>query len=260
MSSLLFLGTAGGRVLVFRQLRASGGLWFEANGTNILIDPGPGSLIRCLQHNLNPQELDAIILTHKHLDHSADANVIIEAVSEGGLKPKGILLAPGDCYDIDPVVLEYNRNYLDKFLRITEGFKFELNGICIEFPVRHEHGVETYGLRITTDKVKFSHIVDTKYFDGLITSYNDCDILMMNMVFSEPRPFPHLSYDDVLKLVDGIKPKLAIITHFGYNLWKLDVDVYAKKIEETTGVETVAAKDGMKLNLEEQTITNQNSG
>ena len=82
MSSLLFLGTAGGRVLVFRQLRASGGLWLESNGTNILIDPGPGSLIRCLEQNLNPQTLDAIILTHKHLDHTADINVIIEACIE----------------------------------------------------------------------------------------------------------------------------------------------------------------------------------
>ena len=40
MSSLLFLGTAGGRVLVFRQLRASGGLWLESNGTNVLIRGG----------------------------------------------------------------------------------------------------------------------------------------------------------------------------------------------------------------------------
>ncbi len=258
MSSLIFLGTAGGRVLVFRQLRASGGLWLEANGTNILVDPGPGSLLRCLQYGLTPQELDAIILTHKHLDHSADVNVMIEAVSEGGLKPRGKLLAPGDCYDVDPVILKYNREYLKEFIRVFEGYSFEINDLKIEFPIAHDHGVETYGLKISTDKFKLSHIVDTKYFDALIESYKDCDILLMNMVFSEPKPFLHLAYEDVVKLINGIQPELAIVTHFGYRLWQENIDSYVQKIIEQTGVETVAAVDGMKLDLEKRKIvTNQ---
>ncbi len=253
-STLQFLGTAGGRVLVFSQLRASGGLWLESNGTNVLIDPGPGSLIRCLENKLEPKDLDAIILTHKHLDHSADVNVVIEAVSEGGLKPKGILLAPSDCYDNDPVILQYNREYLDEFIRITKDYKFVLNGITFEFPLKHKHGVETYGLKISTEKFKLSHIVDTEYFKDLVTSYGGCDILIMNMVFSEPRPYPHLSYNDVIKLVTEITPDLAIITHFGYNLWKLDVEKYSKKIQDLTGVKTIAAWDGMKLDLEQRKV------
>ena len=241
-------------MLVFRQLRASGGLWLESDGTNILIDPGPGALIRCLQAGLEPKTLDAIILTHKHLDHSADVNVMIEAISEGGLKPKGILLAPGECYDDDPVVLKYNRNYLEKSVRVHEGFKFELDNISIEFPVKHIHGAETYGLKIASDRFKLSHIIDTEYFDGLIPSYAGCEILIMNMVFSEPRPFPHLSYDDVVKLVTGIRPNLAVITHFGYNLWNQDVEVYAEKVRDATGVDTIAAEDGLKLDLEKRIV------
>jgi ribonuclease BN (tRNA processing enzyme) len=181
-------------------------------------------------------------------------NVIIEAVSEGGLKPKGILLAPADCYDNDPVILKYNRDYLEKFIRINEGYKFELNGINIEFPLKHKHGVETYGLKITTDKFKLSHIVDTEYFDDLVTVYGGCDILIMNMVFSEPRPYPHLSYDDVIKLVNEIQPELAVVTHFGYNLWKLDVEKYSRKIQDVTKIKTIAAVDGMTLDLERKRV------
>jgi len=254
MSSLCFLGTAGGRVLVFRQLRASGGLWLESNGTNILIDPGPGSLIKCLENKLDPQKLDAIILTHKHLDHSADVNVIIEAISEGGLKPKGILLAPADCYDNDPVVLKYNRAYLEKFIRIDQGFKYQINDINIEFPLRHEHGVETYGIKISTDQFKLSHIVDTKYFNELIPAYNDCDILIINMVFSEPRPFPHLCVDDAIKLINGIQPALAVVTHFGYRLWEKGIEAYIDNIQKQTGVKTIAATDGLKLDLENKIV------
>lgn len=254
MSTLQFLGTAGGRVLVFRQLRHSGGLWLESNGTNILMDPGPGSLIRCLEQQLDPKNLDAVILTHKHLDHTNDVNAIIEAISDGGLNPKGMLLAPGDCYDDDPVILKYNRNYLDKFIRITEGSEFQINDIKIEFPIAHDHGVETYGLKISTDKFTLSHIVDTKYFDALIPSYKECDILMLNMVFGEPRPFLHLAYPDIIKLITNIQPELAIITHFGHRLWEDNPKKYVEKIIEETGITTIAATDGMKLDLENRKI------
>jgi len=45
MKTLKFLGTAGARFAMLRQLRASGGLWLRWEDTNLLIDPGPGSLV-----------------------------------------------------------------------------------------------------------------------------------------------------------------------------------------------------------------------
>ena len=195
-----------------------------------------------------------MILTHKHLDHSADVNVMIEAISEGGYKPRGVLLAPTDCFNDDPVVLKYNRKYLKEFIQVSENFEFEINGINIKFPVKHNHGVETYGLRIKTDDFKLSHIADTKYFDRLIPAYKDCDILIMNMVFGKPKPFLHLSYEDVIKLINGIQPTLAVITHFGYNLWQEKPESYEKKIKKETGVNTLAATDGLILDLEEKKV------
>ncbi|MDD5771107.1 MAG: hypothetical protein PHO81_02585, partial [Candidatus Omnitrophica bacterium] len=42
-----FLGTAGARFVMIKQLRASGGLWVSSGQANVLIDPGPGSIVRC---------------------------------------------------------------------------------------------------------------------------------------------------------------------------------------------------------------------
>ena len=56
MNKIKFLGTAGARFVVIKQLRKSGGIWLTLDNTNVLIDPGPGSLIRCLSSKpkLNP--------------------------------------------------------------------------------------------------------------------------------------------------------------------------------------------------------------
>ena len=62
--------------------------------TQIHVDPGPGALVRALSHvpPCNPRELDAIVLSHKHLDHSGDVNVVIEAMTSGGFRRRGAVL------------------------------------------------------------------------------------------------------------------------------------------------------------------------
>ncbi len=252
ISTLTFLGTAGGRIVVFKQFLASGGIWLESEGTNILIDPGPGSLLKCLAKKLDPMNLDAILLTHRHTDHSADINVIIEAMSEGGLKPRGTIYAPPDCYDDDPVILKYNDTYVENKIVINEGDRYELGKTVMEFPVKHNHTVDTFGVKFSTDKYKLSYIVDTNYFDGLIEAYSGCDILMMNLVFNEHRgpKFKHLCFEDAVKLLDGIQPETAIITHFGVTVWKAQPWTLAEKLEHQTGIKTIAAKDGMKFDLD----------
>ena len=91
MDFIKFLGTAGARVVVAKQLRSSAGIWLCLDGTNVYIDPGPGALVKCFSSRpkLDPTTLDAIALSHKHLDHSGDINAMIEAMTIGGLIKKG---------------------------------------------------------------------------------------------------------------------------------------------------------------------------
>jgi len=98
-----FLGTGGARFVVSKQLRASGGIWLSYQGTQVIIDPGPGALVKALSSRpkLDPAKLDGIILTHRHLDHASDVNIMIEAMTKGGFKKKGTLFAPADALDSD---------------------------------------------------------------------------------------------------------------------------------------------------------------
>jgi len=254
MNKIKFLGTAGARFVVMKQLRKSGGVWLSLDGANVLIDPGPGSLIRCLtsKPKLNPINLDGIILTHRHLDHSNDVNIMIEAMTNGGWKKKGIVFAPSDALDNDPVILEYIRKYVDKIEVLKEKGKYKIKNISFSTPIKHvHHGVESYGLNISGKKSSISIIADTNYFKDIEKHYKG-DILIINVVRLEKSPtIEHLCLEDAEKIIKENKPKLAILTHFGMTMIKAKPWELAEKLSKKIGVKVIAASDGMEIDLNE---------
>ena len=251
-----FLGTAGARFVMITQFRSSAGTVLSLKGTNVLIDPGPGTLVRFASSRpkLNPAKLHAIILTHKHLDHSNDVNVMIEAMTEGGFKHRGVLLCPNDAISDggDAVVLNYYKRLLERIEVLTEGGTYSVGNIEINTPIRHVHAVETYGLNISVkgeDKTRVSFIADTLYFEGL-ENYYDGDVLVMNIAMYKKREgVNHLCVEDAKKIIEVRRPKVAILSHFGMTMLRNKPWEIVKQLSRETGVEVIAARDGMKFAL-----------
>jgi ribonuclease BN (tRNA processing enzyme) len=253
MNYIKFLGTSGGRFVLINQLRQAAGIWLNLNDTNLLIDPGPGTLTRChaSRPKLNPQKLDGIILTHKHLDHSNDVNLMIEAMTNGGWNKKGVLFAPSDAIDTDPVILKHFLEKVEKVIRLEENKEYKLGNINFNTPVKHIHGVETYGLNFLSKNHIISIISDTKYFKNLEEFYKG-KILIINLVMHEKKDhILHLDVNDAGKIITANKPKLCVITHFGMTMIKAKPWKIAEKLSEKTGVKVIAASDGMQINLNE---------
>ena len=237
--------------MVIQQLVASGGAWLELEGKKLLLDPGPGSLVRATKKKLDPTGLDAILLSHKHLDHSVDINIMIEAMTQGGFEKKGTVFTPADALDGEAVILPYLRDYPEKIELLSEGKTYHLGDLVFETPVRHRHPVETYGFVFRTQKYTLSWIIDTGYFDGLPESYT-ADILILNVVLMERKPrIEHLSLPDAKLIIEKIKPKIAILTHYGMGMWKARPWEVATRLSDETGVRVIAARDGMKFDVDE---------
>ncbi len=246
-----FLGTGGARFVVSKQIRATGGLWLHYKETNLYIDPGPGALVRmhASKERFDPASLDGIILTHKHIDHANDVNVMIEAMTDGGFKKRGILFCPEDAIGEDPVVLKYVRAYLDRIELLKEKESYTIKDIRFSIPVRHVHPVETYGIIFELNK-KIGLITDTRFFDALPGFY-PVDYLIVNVLRSKPiekdHVIDHLAVNDFVNIVMHIKPELAVMTHFGMQIIKEKPYLLSEKLKEETGIEIIAAHDGMKL-------------
>ena len=247
--TITFLGTGGARIMVATQILASGGMWLNLSGTEILIDPGPGCIVQSTKRKLRAEKLSAIILSHRHLDHAGDLNVMVEAMTLGGFKPRGRLFLPADALGNEPVIFSYLKHYLDDIEILEAGKTYAIGDVTFTTPVRHEHAVETYGLRFKTRQHTFSYIADTRYFAGLAKSY-DGELIIINIVFNEPRPnVAHLSAADAGRLISEIKPKTAILTHFGMSMWRARPWKVAEQLSKETGIRVISARDGMKFDL-----------
>jgi phosphoribosyl 1,2-cyclic phosphodiesterase len=247
--TITFLGTAGARFVVIRQFLASGGAWLNLGNTEILFDPGPGSLVQVAKRKFDATKLDAIILSHKHLDHSGDINIMIEAMTDGGTKKRGTVFAPGDALNQDPVILSYLRSYVQSIQILTEGGSYKINDVSFQTPIRHKHAVETYGFIFQTPRHTFSWITDTRYFEDLARHYEG-DLLIINVLRLKPgAPLDHLSLPEVKTIIEKLRPKTVILTHFGMTMWRAKPWELTKKLTEETGISVIAARDGMRFDL-----------
>jgi len=250
-----FLGTAGARFVVAKQLRSSAGTYIEVEGKKIMLDPGPGTLVRCAKSKpaIDVTKLDAIILTHAHIDHSNDVNILIDAMTDGGLKKRGTLFATEDCLEGEnAVVLRYLKDFPREIVRLETNREYRIGELTFFTSMRHRHSVETYGIIFNLGTCKVSFMVDTRYFPELLKSYEDSRILVMNVVRYTPHKsgnVMHLCFDDVKQIITRIKPQKAIITHFGMTMLNKKPWELAKKLTEESGVEVIAASDGMRLPL-----------
>lgn len=248
MYSITFLGTGGGRFVLLSQRRFSGGIWLDLEST-LLLDPGPGALIRALQFKKNPRKLDAVLVSHRHLDHYNDAELMVEAMTYGMKKDRGNLI-------INRNASEYISDYHKKSVRliIPEAVeKFKVNDLEIQaIPTyKHEQGI---GFKFFSKEGTITFSSDTAYSKELLHFYRNSKILILNTIFPASKEIEiHLNTKTSARIIEMAKPELGVIQHFGMTMLNAGPEREAKWIEKETGIRTIAARDGMTIDLKNLT-------
>ncbi|MDD4159887.1 MAG: MBL fold metallo-hydrolase [Synergistaceae bacterium] len=251
---LRFLGTGGARFTMLKQIRKTGGIWFSYGGLNGVIDPGPGSLYHMCRSvpSLDPHKLRAIILTHRHLDHSTDINVAAEAMTGGGFEKQGTVLLPEDsAAGSGPVLLRYIAQKVGSVAIAKDGQRTDLGmGVSAEPVMLIHHGVDCFGYIFRKDGLRTWGIIsDTKPLESLAERYRECSFVSLNVTFPNKKPrLDHMSAEDAGDLLQKLHPELALMTHLGVVMIEAGPEKYAKMIS-TPQTRVIAGEDGMIIDL-----------
>ena len=161
------------------------GYLIKCDGVKILVDLGSG-VFAALFKVVEPSDLDAVILSHLHGDHSSDLSVFDYYLNGKGKK---ISLF---CPKFESGYLS-TYNFSPEFL--CDGKTINVKGVKIEF-FRTVHPVECYGVIVNYDGKKLVYSADTNVCEALDTALNGSDLAVLDCAFSKEKYLsngPHLS-------------------------------------------------------------------
>lgn len=185
--------------------RAGTSLVVEIADETILVDCGPGTTHRLIEHEIHPAEIETLVFTHHHVDHDADFFQFVVASWSLGREaltiygPEGtdrLLDALHDLYEED---LEYRSELGYPFegisgietRRVTPDATVEGDGWRMTaLPV--EHSIETYAYRFeeTETGSTFVFSADTRKSPELAAFASDADLLVQDACIGPPDDEP----------------------------------------------------------------------
>jgi len=255
---ITLLGTGGGRFATITQKRRTAGIRIISEGLNFHLDPGPGALVYSINEGLNPQKLNAVFVSHCHPDHYTDAEVLIEAMTKGTTKKRGVLVASrsvlhGNEMGFNPVVSNYHKQMPERVIEASPNKNFQIGNINVLVTEARHTDPDTVGFKFTSSEFgSFAYTSDTEYFEGISKYYERVRLLILCVMRPSGKPWKgHMTTNDAIKIIEETHPEQAIMTHFGMQMIFKGPTREAKLIEKETGVPTIAAKDGMQIRFGE---------
>lgn len=258
MSDNMKLVVLGSGTTVPHPRRAASGYWLEADGKLILLDAGADVSHRMAQERLNWPELDAVWISHFHLDHVGGLPPFLFYLkyapqTQQRQKPltvfgprgtKKLLEAFDEAGDYKLFAQRFRVEVREVAPRETFDLLPGLHGETLSTP----HTSESLALSLRDEDGRtLSYTSDTGYTDALIEFARNVDLLLMECSFPRDKPVEiHLELSEAMRIASEAVPRRVVLTHL-YPQWdELDLVAEARKL---WAGETIEARDGLRLEV-----------
>ncbi|MDH5635010.1 MAG: MBL fold metallo-hydrolase, partial [Candidatus Bathyarchaeota archaeon] len=133
---------------------------------------------------------------------------------------------------------------------------FNIDDIHISVAKARHTDPDAVGFRFETPNLgDIAYTSDSEYFDGIGKPYHGVRLLLLCVMRPVGSPWKgHMTPDDAIKIVEETKPEMAVLTHFGMQMIFKGPVREARLVQQKTGVQTVAASDGMHILVGEKIL------
>ena len=253
------LTVLGSGTSVPHSQRSSSGFWLETDTGSLLLDCSASAVHRMAQETLDWANLDAIWVSHLHLDHVGGLPAFLFGTkyapeTQERKKPLKIFGAKGlrkliEAFD---KAGEYNllkQPFPAEIIEVESLEKFEILGDVEAVAMDTPHTPESLAihLRYKNDKT-IVYTADTGYTKTIATLARAVDLLVMECSFVKDKPVEtHLELAEAMRLVRYGKPKRVVLTHL-YPEWD-EVDFQTEVKKFSPPCEVLEAQDGLRLEI-----------
>jgi len=238
--------------------RASAAHWLDTSSGAVLLDVSADAAHRMAQEQLDWPNLDAIWVSHFHLDHLGGLPTFLfgskwAPQTQNRTKPLRIFGGAGLQRIIETISSSNNYPLLEQpfpleFVEVQPDAEFEIVPGVVARTLSTPHTDESLALRLTDDAAKsLVYTSDTGVSDDLAPFASAVDLLLMECSFRRNKPVQkHLELADAMQIAEKCNPRKVVLTHL-YPEWD-GVDLEAEARALWPG-ETIAAFDGLRLEI-----------
>lgn len=199
--------------------RACAGYLLQSRGTSLLLDCGNG-VVSNLGHVMDPTRLDAVFLTHAHVDHFADVYALQAALRyapDGPLPPLPLYVPAGLFDRMSCILTEHGARELAEAFRVhvlAPGEPVEVGPVTVTpWPVAHID--PTFALVAEADGARMCYTSDTAPGAAVLRAATGCSLLLADATLPlryEDRA-PHMTPAQAADLAREVGAGTLVLTH-----------------------------------------------
>ncbi|HEY8560901.1 MAG TPA: ribonuclease Z [Pyrinomonadaceae bacterium] len=239
--------------------RSGSAYWLETSSGTILLDCAASAGHRMAQEKLDWTRLDAIWISHFHLDHVGGLAPFLfgtrnaEAMKERA-KPLKIFGAKGleklvEAFDEVNNYKLFRQPFPLEIVEVEEHEEFEILPATRAVAIKTPHTDESLAIHLRDkDDKTLVYSSDTGFTKTLGAFARAADLFVLECSFFKNKPIEkHLELEEAMFLIRYAAPKKALLTHF-YAEW--DAVYFDREIEKyEPSCAVIAARDGLRLEI-----------
>ncbi len=239
--------------------RSSSGYWVETDKGSLMLDFSASAIHRIAQEKLDWTNLDAIWISHFHLDHFGGLAPFLFGTKyapemQSRTKPLNIFGAKG----LKKLIKNFDK--ANDYGLLEQPFPLEITEVeplekfqiledleAVSFDTPHTEESRAIHLKSADDKT-LVFTADTGFTKALGTFAKDVDLLVMECSFVENSPVKtHLTLAQAIYLARYSNAKKVVLTHL-YPEWD-DFNFQEEVAKFLPNCEMIEAKDGLRIDI-----------
>lgn len=236
--------------------RSSAAHWLETSSGTVLVDVSADAPRRMAQEGLDWASLDAIWVSHFHLDHLGGLAPFLFATrsapeTQQRRKPLKIYGGPGlkeilQAIDGSNNYRLFQQPFVVEIVEVGTESDFEMLPLLRARTFSTPHTKESLAVHLTDkNDTIFVYTSDTGYSDELAEFAHGADVLLAECSYFRNKPVQkHLELKEAIDLARKAEPKTLVLSHL-YDEWD-GIDLAAEAGKLWSG-KTVEAYDGLQI-------------